>query len=83
MSTRDRPKRVIIISGVRYNVDIRLDVPWSYGEEWPGHDEVVNRIRVESSVPGVTQGFNGQIHEARWRTEPWLHTELARGETGR
>ncbi|HXT40382.1 MAG TPA: hypothetical protein VN887_10195 [Candidatus Angelobacter sp.] len=80
MPTRDHPQRVIIISGVRYYVDIRLDIPWSYGEEWCGRDEVVDRARVEASVFGVTHGLNGQIHEARCRTEPWLHTELVHGE---
>lgn len=80
MATDGHAQRIIIISGIRYNVNIRLDIPWSYGEESYHQDEAVPRDRVAVSTPGGARGFDTEIGEVRSRTEPWLYTERAPGE---
>jgi hypothetical protein len=80
MVARPVRQRVIVISGIRYNVDIRLDMPWSYGDEWSDSNDGSERDSIAASTSSVTCERADETHEVRFKTEPWLCAEIARGE---
>jgi hypothetical protein len=74
MVTRHDPQRVIIISGVRYNVIFRLDTHWTFKDEWYAPEGNV------ASPSNNARKRIGEVNKARYKTEPWLHAEIAHGE---
>ncbi len=74
---RTRSSEEIVINGVRYNLSIRLETPWSYQAEWWNTSRFLEPAAEDRSASEAEEQASDEIQKARLTKEPWLCAEIA------